>query len=201
MVEGEAVKPKTILNLGCADTHLENVAEGWQEVRADIDPRYDPDIIVDVRDLSSLEHKSFDAIYCSHVIEHVYAFEVLPMLRNFHRIAREYVQIRCPDIGMIAKTIAAGIAPDQPLYRAPAGIVTALDLIYGYAPHIKNTSEFYAHKTGFTNAILGRLLTMVGFGYVRVFEHPNEWELEAIAEFHKPIEIAQSIPDNVRRLN
>jgi hypothetical protein len=171
---------KRILNCGSADTHL-ILPEGWEEVTLDIDERAKPNIVGDFRDLPNelVPEKSFDGIYASHVIEHVYEFEVPPLLSSFHKVAREYIHIRTPDILACAIEMAKGKPISAMLYKSPAGPVSIHDLMYGYGPHIEKVSEWYRHKCGFTEAKLSRLLKKAGFHDIEIKAH--DWELEAIA--------------------
>ena len=50
--------------------------DDWKEVRADINKDVNPDIIASMTDMSSIDDNSYDAIYSSHNIEHLYAHEV-----------------------------------------------------------------------------------------------------------------------------
>jgi len=44
----------------------------WQEIRLDIDPVNEPDIVGSMLDMAAVESESVDAIYSAHNIEHVY---------------------------------------------------------------------------------------------------------------------------------
>ena len=72
---------KQFLHLGCGHLRKDRSTpefrtDKWDEVRVDIDSNVDPDIEATMTDLSVIEDKSYDAIYSSHNIEHLYAHEV-----------------------------------------------------------------------------------------------------------------------------
>ena len=61
----------------------------WREVRLDIDPAVNPDIVASVIDLKSVvADESFDAIWSSHSLEHLHTHEVIPALQEFRRVLR-----------------------------------------------------------------------------------------------------------------
>ena len=76
------------LHVGCGrltkkNTTREFASERWEEVRLDIDESVDPDIVSNALNLESIESNSFDAVYSSHNIEHVFIHEVPIMLKEF----------------------------------------------------------------------------------------------------------------------
>ena len=53
--------------------------------------------------------------------------------------------------------VERGLDIDDVLYQSPAGPITVLDVIYGYAAEIESSGQdFFAHKTGFTEKSLAR---------------------------------------------
>ena len=82
---------KKFLHAGCGPSRKENTtapfaSSNWEEVRFDIDEAAEPDILGSVLDLGMIESESFDAIFSSHNIEHIFAYQVPKMLREFLRI-------------------------------------------------------------------------------------------------------------------
>jgi len=61
--------------------------------------------------------------------------------------------------------VARKLDIDSVLYTSPTGHqITVRDVIYGYGVEIERSgNDFYAHKTGFTQASLMRALQSVGF--------------------------------------
>ena len=147
----------------------------WTEVRIDIDPRAAPDLVGSISDLRGLaEDGSFDAVWCSHCIEHLYDHEVLPALREFRRILSDagFAIVSCPNLDAIAKLL---VSEDIELvaYVAPAGPIRLLDMMFGHSPSIEAGHVHMAHKTGFTADRLGRMATNAGFSETRVLEGDN----------------------------
>jgi len=66
---------------------------------------------------------------------------------------------------------------EDTIYVAPAGPITARDMLYGFAPEIERSGEdFFAHKTGFTAKSLTRQLLAAGFP-VSIVGPGRSWEL------------------------
>ena len=80
----------------------------WEEVRLDIDAAVKPDVVGSITQLeSSFPAESFDAIWSSHVLEHLYAHEVYPALRQFIRVLKPdgFALIMSPDLEAVAHHI------------------------------------------------------------------------------------------------
>ena len=147
----------------------------WTEVRIDIDPRAAPDLVGSISDLRGLaEDDSFDAVWCSHCIEHLNDHEVLPALREFRRILSDagFAIVSCPNLDAIAKLLMSEDI-ESVAYVAPAGPIRLLDMIFGHSPSIEAGHVHMAHKTGFTADRLGRMATNAGFSETRVLEGDN----------------------------
>ena len=147
----------------------------WKEVRIDIDARNAPDIVGSISDMRGIvEDGSFDAIWCSHCIEHLHDHEVLPALREFKRILSDagFAIVSCPNLDAIAKLL---VSEDIELvaYLSPAGPIRLLDMIFGHSPSIATGHFHMSHKTGFTVDRLGRLAVNAGFAETRVHEGEN----------------------------
>lgn len=142
--------------------------QDWDQLLLDIDPRGGADLVCDARALrGKVAANSFDAVYCSHNLEHYYRHDVDKVLQGFlHALRAEgFAEIRVPDIGELIKLLAKkDLDIEQEIYKAPVGSITAHDMIYGYAPEIAASGQdFYAHKTGFTRDSLLRALDSNGF--------------------------------------
>jgi SAM-dependent methyltransferase len=124
-----------------------------------------PDVIGSVTQLEqSFPPESFDAIWSSHVLEHVHAHEVYPALRQFIRVLKPdgFALIMCPDLEAVAEYIIKhGLAAVA--YESPAGPIRPLDMLYGHSRAIEAGRYHMAHRTGFTAERLGNLLVSAGF--------------------------------------
>ena len=145
--------------------------QDWEQLLLDIDPRVGADLVCDARTLrASVDANAFDAVYCSHNLEHYYRHDVDKVLQGFlHALKADgFAEIRVPDIGELIKLIAKNdLDIEQEVYRANIGPISAHDMIYGYAPEIEASGQdFYAHKTGFSRDSLLRALHSNGFGEI-----------------------------------
>ena len=136
---------------------------GWEEVRLDIDPGVQPDIVASITDMSRIRSETVDAIWSSHNLEHLYDHEVGKAMQEFLRILKPegFVYLKVPNLQEIAEFIVADGA-DRPAYQSDAGPIAPLDMIYGHRGAIAAGYVYMAHRTGFTPHILQRILTDAG---------------------------------------
>lgn len=181
---------KHVLNVGGNDKDipLPNQYDDWKQSLLDIDPKGNPDIVCDARNLTTLPANSYDAIYCSHNLEHYYRHEVPAVLGGFLHVLKDngFAHIRVPDIGALTRAMVENkLDLDDVLYQMPIGPITVMDVIYGYGPEIEQSGQdFFAHKTGFTASLLRKTLLNCGFkhAYLATLEPtPGEFEIAAIA--------------------
>jgi predicted SAM-dependent methyltransferase len=161
-----------VLNVGGGSkaTPIPKHYDGWRHDLLDIDPRGMPDIVSDARELTKLNGGIYDAIYCSHNLEHYYRHDGVKVIRGFLHMLNEtgFAEIRVPDIAwVISELRERQLELDDILYQSPAGPISAHDVIYGLQIEIENSGQdFYAHKTGFTPKSLVKMLTECGFQHV-----------------------------------
>ena len=178
---------KTFLHVGCGNMTKEfttpafNTNE-WKEVRADIDEAVKPDIVTSMTDMSTIKDKSYDAIYSSHNIEHLYAHEVPTAVREFSRVLKEdgFLIITCPDLKSVCNQVSSGNLTGV-LYESAAGPICAIDILYGLRPAIAIGNHYMAHKVGFTADVLKDTLTQFGFQRAIVAAVPARYVLWGIA--------------------
>jgi SAM-dependent methyltransferase len=162
--------PKTILHVGPG--HRNNGArlpaafQGsvWQEIRLDIDPSNEPDIVGSMLDMSAVAGASVDAIYSAHNIEHVNAHEVPVVLKEFLRVLKPegFLVVTCPDLQTVCQLVAEDKLSDA-AYQSAAGPITPLDILYGHGAALAAGHHYMAHKTGFTLKTLTQALHLAGF--------------------------------------
>src|SRR5438045_373142 len=72
--EALGMQSRKVLNVGGGNKAIELPRQyvGFQHVLLDIDSRGSPDIVGDARQLAALDGSQFDAVYCSHNLEHYY---------------------------------------------------------------------------------------------------------------------------------
>jgi SAM-dependent methyltransferase len=158
---------------------------GWDHLLLDIDPQRSADIVCDARDLLSLEQGTFDAVYCSHNLEHYYRHEVSTVLAGFSHVLRDggFAEVRVPDMpAVFRKMVEDGMDLGDVLYQSPGGPIQIIDVIYGWGQEIERSgNDFYAHKTGFSRKLLREALHAAGF--TEIWEAPPlaQYELRACA--------------------
>jgi SAM-dependent methyltransferase len=164
--------PQLVLNVGCGfrsgqGLHSSFLSSEWRELRLDINPAVQPDILCSMLDMAPVASSSIDAVWSSHNLEHLYRHEVPVALREFLRVLRPggFALLTLPDLQTIAELIVAD-ALESEAYRSPSGPITPLDMIYGHTPSLAQGNQHMAHKTGFTARTLGELLTGAGFDQV-----------------------------------
>jgi ubiquinone/menaquinone biosynthesis C-methylase UbiE len=188
---------KRVLNVGGNNKaiQLPPQYEGYEHILLDIDPKGSPDIVCDARELTSLQGKQFDAIYCSHNLEHYYRHEVGKVLAGFLHVLKDdgFAQIRVPDIAELMRvTIDNNFDIDDVLYQSPAGPIMVLDVLYGYSAQIERSGqEFFAHRTGFTQKSLLQALQRSGFS--KIYSRVGNLEINAVAFKGMPDDIARKL--------
>lgn len=173
-VFGDELPRKIVLNVGCGYTPRQGLhpafrTEEWRELRLDIDPAVNPDIVCSMTDMHPVASDSVDAIWSSHNIEHLHRHEVPVALAEFMRVLRPDGQLvlTLPDLQRIAELVAGDALEDE-AYLSPSGPITPLDMIFGHTPSLAHGHHHMAHKTGFTARTLTQLLIDAGFTGVTV---------------------------------
>lgn len=166
----EVMNPKTVIHIGPG--HRGNGAKlppifqtpEWKEIRLDIDPATEPDIVGSMLGMQEVADTSVDAIYSAHNIEHVYAYEVQVALKEFLRVLKPegFLVITCPDLQTVCTMVAEDKLTDT-AYQSPAGPITPLDILYGHEKALALGHHFMAHKCGFTLKSLTSAVQKTGF--------------------------------------
>lgn len=160
--------PKCLLNVGAGkDRELPAHFAGWREDRLDVDPSVSPDILLDARELLTLPHESYDAVFCSHNLEHYFAHDAVRVVRGFAHVLKPdgFAEVVVPDVGRLLSLVAEkNLDMDDVLYVSGPGPIHVRDVLYGFQPEIERSGqEFFAHRNGFTAKSLTRLFSGVGF--------------------------------------
>lgn len=185
-------KPRRVLNVGGGSKQIKipDWYEGWDHLLLDIDDRGEPDLVCDARELDTLEGATFDAVYCSHNLEHYYRHDVKRVLAGFHHVLKDdgFADIRVPDINAVMrKAIERRIDIADTLYTSAHGPISVHDVIYGYGAEIEASgNDFYAHKTGFTPPLLERALIDAGFARIFIMSADEIYEVRALAFKKQP---------------
>ncbi len=176
---------KKVLNVGGNNKAIPLPAQyaEFEHLLLDIDSKNSPDIVCDARELTSLDSGQFDAVYCSHNLEHYYRHDVTRVLAGFLHVLKDdgFAQISVPDIAEVMRTtIERNLDIDDVLYQSPAGPIMVLDVLYGYTVEIERSGQdYFAHKTGFTQKSLLAVLNSSGFS--RTYSKAGNLEINAFA--------------------
>ena len=169
-----------VLHVGCGPARVPEVifspAE-WTEVRLDIDPAVEPDLVASITSLPVADG-SVQAVYSAHNLEHLAPHDVPVALSEFWRALQPggFVMIAVPDLQQAARRIADGEG-HAVAYEAPCGPITAFDIVFGWSGATAG-NPFMSHRCGFTMDTLYDLLCAAGFKNVTV--RASDWQLEAV---------------------
>lgn len=175
---------RQLLHVGCGSSTIKDLpvyfASGWREFRLDINDEVNPDIVASIVDMPIVADAAFDAVFSSHNIEHLYPHEVPLAFLEFRRVLKAdgFLLVKCPDLGAVARAIAKD-GLDAPLYTSPSGVISPLDVLYGYRPSLRAGNLFMAHRTGFDAKLLSDCALSAGFSRVLVVED-NVYGLHAL---------------------
>ena len=126
---------KKFLHVGCGSLDKNGATPEfakaiWDETRLDIDEDVNPDVVASITDMSPVASSTYDAVYSSHNIEHLFAHEVPPALREMSRVLKDdgYLVITCPDLQSVCEQVANNKLMDS-LYQSGMGPIAALDIL------------------------------------------------------------------------
>ena len=183
-----AMTPKIILHVGAGHPKsgarippVFRTAE-WKEIRLDIDPVNEPDILGTLLDMSAVANESVDAIYSAHTIEHLYPSEIPAAMAEFLRVLRPdgFAVINCPDLQEAARWIVEDKLMET-AYTSQAGPVTPFDIVFSHRQFTGRDKPFMAHHCGFTLKVLLGTLRSNGFQSVGGKRRPAAFDLWAVA--------------------
>ena len=166
-------QPK-VLNVGgnSKAIALPPIFDGYEHLLLDIDPTGKPDLLCDARELTSTPAAQYDAVYCSHNLEHYFRHDVPRVLAGFIHVLKPqgFAFIRVPDIQEVMRiAVERRLEPDDVLYQSANGPIQVLDVLYGWGAQIARSGvDFFAHKTGFSPALMNKTLRAAGFANVYI---------------------------------
>lgn len=163
----------------------------WVEVRLDADPAVLPDIESAANDLQGVSSASFDAVFSSHCIEHLYLDQALPALCEWRRVLREqgFLLLVCPDLQAAAEMIA-----DDRLFDVAYAGITPFDIVFSHQGLVSQGRaaghHWMEHRSGYTLSSLTQLVSQAGFeGFAGLRLRPR-FELWLVATVNKRSEEA-----------
>lgn len=144
-----------LLHAGCGGDRAPEWLGHAEETRLDIDERHAPDVVASITDMGDVG--TFDAVFCSHCLEHLPAHEVEVALREFLRV------LRPGGMAYVVVPNLEGIVPDEGVvYESPGGPITGRDMYYGHAA-LSAVNPYMMHKTGFVRDTLKAAVLRAGF--------------------------------------
>ncbi|MBO6561533.1 MAG: SAM-dependent methyltransferase [Nisaea sp.] len=175
---------KTLLHVGCGRQSKETLPPldfetQWKEIRIDLDPDVEPDIVDDIRTLSKVADGTGQMLFSKHNIEHLDYHEVPLCFSNFHRVLDDtgFAIVRTPDLVAICRAILEH-GPETKLYEADTlegpREVTGLDMLFGASWELARGNDFMAHRTAFSGRTLTEKLRAAGFEHVEVSSEAGE---------------------------
>lgn len=179
-----------VLNAGAGSVKLiSGDYDGWVKETLDINPNNKPDICMDVRNLLQMEDmkEKYDAVFCSHMLEHFPFREIQLVLLNLRHVLKKdgWLEILVPNVLEVIEYVAnEKLDLDAVLYTVGNYDIRAIDVLYG----LGNTSyrmdfsnEFMAHKYGFSPKSLIESLHKSGFNIVDDYSEKGRFELRMVA--------------------
>jgi SAM-dependent methyltransferase len=172
------------INAGCGspeNTRLPKFFRKWRQIRVDVDPAMEPDVVANIADLSAIPDGSADAVWAAHCMEHLFAHQVPAALAEFRRVLRKtgFACIVVPDLQAIARWIADDRLHET-IYESAAGPITAHDMLWGFGRAIAVGNDAMAHHCGFTPTLFLECLKDAGFAEI-VLRRKSNLELVGLA--------------------
>ena len=180
--------PRRLLNVGGNSHEIPLPAhfEHWLRDLLDIDPASNAELVCDAREMTRLAPATYDAIYCSHNLEHYLHHDARRVLTGFLHVLKDdgFADIRVPDVALVMRhCVELDLDLDDTLFDSPAGPIMVRDVLWGFGRQMERSgTDYYAHKTGFSRVSLTRFLEAAGFTEVFLDAGGAEtFEVRAIA--------------------
>ena len=148
------------LHLGCGGEDLPSWLSQYEEVKLDANPGCRPHILASATDLGDIG--PFEAVYTSHMLEHIVPALVVTAVREMHRVLTDdgIAYIIVPDLEDVRPTL-------EPIMEIDGRQYCGLDLIYGDHRQTAN-NPLMRHCSGFVADTLGEVMRLAGFPAVSV---------------------------------
>ena len=172
-----------LLHIGCGPkgTWLPEMFAGYEEWRMDIEAAVEPDMVGSITAID-LPDSEVNAVYASHILEHVEQWDVHQALCEVLRVLAPggKALIVVPDLVRVAREITEHPSRIEAVNLESPFVNTPLDILFGWQPAIYAGQEFMRHRTAFTQKTLAAHLHAAGFAQGKV--EARDWQLFALAE-------------------
>jgi ubiquinone/menaquinone biosynthesis C-methylase UbiE len=170
-----------LLNAGSGKTHVKFA--DMDEFRIDIDPNTRPNLVLDLRELCTLEEKQFDVVWMNHVLEHFNEEDVNCILQGSRHVLKENAALflAVPDIlEAIQIVLREKGSLSYVLFETKDGTeINTIDMIYGSQKKIQDGNLWYEHKMAFDPKNIKYRLYASGFDDVIFL--PSKFEIVVLA--------------------
>lgn len=191
-VESSLSTQKRVLSVGGSDLERHPLPSRYKDFSQevlDIDPAVKPHVLCDAREMTKLEGGVYDAIFCSHNLEHYHPHEVPNVLKGFLHMLKPdgWAEIWVPDLlGIMQEIVERKLDVEDEIHPSPAGPVLVRDIIFGFGKYIAMSGkDYYAHKMGFSYKSLLGYLKYSGFAAATQVNRKMPYEIGVIA-FKQP---------------
>lgn len=159
--------------------------DAWERHWLDIDAKAKPDVLCDARELTTQPAAAYEAVYCSHNLEHYHHHEVQRVLRGILHVIKDdgFAHFRVPNIEQLLRMWhERKLDIDSEVAISIRGPILIRDIIWGLSVEIEESGrDYYAHKTGFSPKTLTRALEDAGFAEVFLMVDGQGIEIAALA--------------------
>ena len=143
-----------VLNVGgnSKEIAIASQYDGWQQDLLDIDASQNPDILADARELTEQQAEIYDAVYCSHNLEHYYLHDAKKVLIGFRHVLKPdgHAYITVPDLKQVmAQVVNENLDITDVLYQSQMGPIHVYDVLYGHQGKIECSGEEYFAQNWF----------------------------------------------------
>lgn len=179
---------KAVLQIGIHNAAPETLHknfrnDGWHVVSVDTHEDQKPNYVGSITQLSMIGDQSVDAVWCPHVMQKLFAFQIPMALKEACRVLKYngVFYMTVPD-AQIASAYFAHNRATETLYHSPAGPVTPMDLLFGFQPVIQRGNTSLTHHCAFTSESLATLMRESGFSNVQIKRDNYELQVMAIRQ-------------------